>query len=244
MIDFHCHYSDERVFARADALMGAAVQRGVRKFYLAGTHSAEWALQLELQKKYPKLIKTAFGVHPWWAEKFSDAELDQELDRLQKQILVADALGETGLDFSSKRDPAGYDRQKRAFAAQVALAGKLGKPVVLHVVKAFNEVWAGMPSLMGSHGRFRVPVVLHRYSGSVEEAQRWVQAGALISISVDVVHPQRGPRLQKVVLAVPVEQLLIETDAPDLPDQDLAAAYQWVAQAKGVGVEELAKERF
>lgn len=229
--------------------MGAAFQRGVQKFYLAGTHSVEWARQLELQKKYPKAVKTAFGVHPWWAEKFSNAELDQELDRLQKQVLEADALGETGLDFSSKRDPAAFDRQNRAFAAQVALAAKLAqldtvKPVVLHVVKAFNEVWAGIQSLMGSHGRFRVPVILHRYSGSVEEAQRWVQAGALISISVDVVHPQRGPRLQKVVQAVPIEQLLIETDAPDLPDHELAAAYQWVAQAKGVGVEELAKERF
>jgi TatD DNase family protein len=249
LIDSHCHYSDERVFVDADRLIGEAQARGVRKFYLAGTHSQEWARQLELKRRFPGLIKTAFGVHPWWAEKFSETELLQELEQLKNKIHAADGLGETGLDFSKKRDPAGFERQQLAFESQINLALSLAgegtpKPLVLHVVAAWNEVWTGVQKIIGPNGRFLVPVVLHRYSGSVEESARWVRAGALISISVDVIHPARGPRLQNVVHAVPVEQLLIETDAPDLPDQDLAAAYQWVAQAKGVAVDTLAVERF
>jgi TatD DNase family protein len=243
-IDAHCHLSDERVFSESLKFIDRAQQAGVRKIMLGGVEPKEWNRQIELRKQCPGVISTSFGLHPWWIEKLSDEEIAHALSRLRVDAVEANAIGETGLDFHSKRDPARFKAQRATFLAQVEIAQALKKPLVLHVVKAHAEALSILKS-----AKFTQPLMVHSFSGSVEEAREWMKLGALLSFSGGVLVPGKFMKAKEVIQTVPLHHLLLETDAPDQAWRDglnepslIPELYQGVASLLGVKVELLTQK--
>jgi TatD DNase family protein len=135
-------------------------------------------------------------------------------------------VGEIGLDKSLE---APMDDQVRIFEKQVELAEAVNLPVILHVVKAFNE----MLGFMKAHQPV-VPMIIHGYNGSPEMAEELVKAGFLISFGQAITgeHSKIVESLQKV----PVEKMFLETDEGDM---DIRELYQFAAEVKGISEDHL-----
>ncbi len=209
-IDSHCHLSDERVFADCENLIQNAKQAGVGRVMIGGVNPAEWARQKSLLKTHPDFIRCSFGLHPWWVEKYSRAEIEFILQTLETEISHAHALGETGLDFHQKRPKAHFQDQEFAFRKQIEIAKKHQKPLVLHVVSAHSEAQA-MIKEIGLNG---LPIMIHSFSGSPEMAKQWIAMGAYLSFSGTFLKEGREKARHSLSLT-PLDRILFETDSPD-----------------------------
>ncbi len=209
-IDAHCHLSDPRVGGQAFSQIERALSAGVRQMMMGGLHEEEWGAQSRLKGKYPDVIQTSYGIHPWWIEKFDLLELDRMMSVLRKEVIHADAIGETGLDFYSKRNPSRFQDQEYFFRQHIQLAEETNKPLVLHIVNAHERALA----LMNEEGS-TVPAMVHSFSGSAEEARAWVTRGAIVSFSGSILMEPRRKKVIEALKAVPLDHLLFETDSPD-----------------------------
>lgn len=195
------------------------------------------------------LVYAAIGIHPHYARRMDDAALESMRElALQPKVV---AVGEIGLDFF--RDLAPRDVQRRAFLAQLAWAGKLGKPVIIHDRDAHDEIldiletWATEVQASPLAGRLGV---LHTFSGDLSMAERAVEMGFYLSISGPVTY-EKEERLPEIIQAVPLDRLLVETDCPYLPPhpyrgQRNEPAYvrlvaEKIAALRGIGLDTLAE---
>ncbi len=194
----------------------------------------EWVMQNLMAKDFPpEDIENGFysvGFHP-----YNVGKVDQEetLDRVRKamehpRVL---AIGEIGLDKSLE---APMELQQQIFEKQVAMAESAKLPVILHVVRAFNEILGFMKT---QHPV--VPMIIHGYNGNPQMAAELVKAGFLISFGQAITgeHSKIVESLQKV----PVEMMFLETDEGDM---DIRELYQFAAEVKGVSVDHLRVQIF
>ncbi|MBU6155235.1 MAG: TatD family hydrolase [Bdellovibrionales bacterium] len=211
-IDSHCHLSDVRMEARSEIAIREALGAGVGCLMLGGVQSSEWACQLELKKKFPEVIRSSFGIHPWRIEQLAPTELEREFELLRQELPKADALGETGLDFYKKRNPECFALQEEFFRRSLLLAENERKPLVLHIVHAHARARELVKA-----AKLSVPLMIHSFSGSAEDAKEWVKLGALLSFSGGIARksPDSGRRAKAALKMTPLSNLLFETDAPD-----------------------------
>lgn len=206
-VDTHCHLNHERFAGQAAAVLQRAAAVGVERVVVIGCDvpSSRWAV--ELAAEHPGVF-AAVGLHPHSAGEWS-ASTERELRELAGHRKVV-ALGEMGLDFY--RDRAPRPAQVLVFRAQLALAAELGLPVVVHTRESMPEALAELegPAVAGLRG------VLHCFSGGVEEARHAVALGLHLGVGGVLTYPRPG-ELPAVAVAVPLERLLLETDAPYLP---------------------------
>lgn len=144
------------------------------------------------------------GVHPWCADggNISDVE---------RRAAEADAIGEIGLDFACDTP---REEQKRIFMEQLALAERLEKPVVLHCVRAFEEVMRILKN-------YRLKAaIFHGFIGSVEQAQRAVRQGYYLSFGERTF---RSPKSVEAMRSTPLSNLFVETDESDTPIAEIYA---------------------
>jgi TatD DNase family protein len=213
-IDNHCHLSDERIFDRAETLVKEATEAKVTRFALAGVEPAEWKRQVELKAKFGDSLILNFGLHPWWVEKYSASEIKEILQILDQEIVHANGVGETGLDFYEKRDPSRFDDQREAFRAQIHIAKRHKKPLILHIVQAHEEC----VKILKEEKAEELKLVLHSYSGNVTQLQEYLKLGAYVSYSGSLVKAARGEgheKTAKALLNTPINRVLFETDSPD-----------------------------
>lgn len=159
------------------------------------------------------------GIHPW------DAASDIALP----DFTACDIIGETGLDYACKVDRA---QQMELFKRHLAEAERLNKPVVLHVVKAFEDVMRVLRDYPMLHG-----VLFHGFIGSVEQAQRCFERGYFLSFGA---HSLRSRRTREVIAATPPNLLFVETD--DSTEPTIEELYSEVAKIRKMSVEELARQ--
>ena len=219
-IDAHCHLSDDRVTDKQlKEILDQAEKQNLTHFILGGVKPREWDKQLELKRKFPHQFSLVFGLHPWWIDERAreasstsscEQELENALERLSQQVPTLTAIGETGLDFARERKQSSGALQLWAFQAQLELARKSNKPLVLHVVRAHNEVLALLRRRGGHAG------IVHSFSGTRPEAKQYVELGLVISIGARVTHPD-ATELHAVAKEIPLQNLVFETDAPDQP---------------------------
>ncbi|MBQ1939048.1 MAG: TatD family hydrolase [Alistipes sp.] len=156
------------------------------------------------------------GVHPWQA---ADGKLPST-----DEIASAEAVGEIGLDKASGVD---FSLQMVQFQAQLRLAEAYRKPVVLHVVRAYEEVLKALDEV-------QLPaVIFHGFIGSPELAERLIRRGFYLSFGERTF---RSSKTQEALRRVPLARLFIETDESRMP---LAEIYEKAAEAKGITCEEL-----
>lgn len=173
---------------------------------------------IDIHTHHPTSATTlrAVGVHPWQAAMES---LPSEV-----AIMAAEAVGEIGLDKVCAVD---FEQQKAVFAAQLDLAEHLDKPVVLHCVRAFEEV------MLCLDGRVLPAVIFHGFIGSKEQAERALQRGYYLSFGM---RTGRSPKTIEALRYTPLDRLFVESDEETTP---IEIIYEQVAAWRNVSIKEL-----
>ena len=206
LVDSHSHF-DVRAFDHDRAAAHArALAAGVDRQIVPAVDAHTWPQLRRVCAGIPGLFP-AYGLHPVYLETHRPHDLDSLRDWLLQERPVA--VGECGLDYFVE----GLDRerQQRYFDGQLALAAEFDLPLVVHARRAVDAVIASIRRFPGVRG------VVHSFSGSPEQARQLHQLGWLLGIGGPVTY-ERANRLRKLVATLPIEQLLLETDAPDQPD--------------------------
>ncbi|MCR5561145.1 MAG: TatD family hydrolase [Bacteroidales bacterium] len=238
-IDTHTHVTDEAFRGEEDAVVERAVAAGVGKMLLADTGSAERPPMFEFCGRHPGVVFPMLGVHP---ENLRENWRD-EVDLLEAWLPRHPvAIGEIGLDYHW--DVSFKEQQKAALMAQFELAASLDLPVNIHLRDATEDFVDLMKGCAGLHLRGN----LHAYSGSYETWKELCRYGDW-SIGVGGVVTFKNARLPEVVAAIPLEKILLETDAPYLAPTPLRGTRNEsanipiiaakVAETKGVPLEEV-----
>ena len=240
-IDTHCHLYDEAFDGDRDEAIQRALDAGVTTMLLPDIDSGSTSRLDALQAQYPDVFRSMAGLHPTSVKE----DYPQELEHVHARLFAANtfvAIGEIGMDLYWDRT---YETQQReVLRTQLLWAEELGLPVCLHIRKAHNEVFG----LLRDMNRPAWRGVMHCFGGSVQEAHRAVEMGFHLGIGGVVTFKNAG--MADVVRAVPLERLLLETDAPYLSPvphrgQRNESAYlpliaQKIAELKEISVEEVA----
>jgi len=250
LFDSHAHLNSERYEGERDQIVEAIEKSELAYVMNIGFDLESSVMAVEQAKKYPWCY-AAVGCHPHDTKTMDEAALVM-FKGLAKKPKVK-AIGEIGLDFYY--DHSERDVQRYWFRRQVQLAMELEMPIVIHDRDANDEVM----SILKEEGVFSraraeklgdAKLLMHCFSGSKELALRYVKLGATISIAGPVTYKNSRKSIE-VVEAVPLEHLLIETDAPYLtpepfrgktnrPDYVEYTARK-IAEIKGIGYEEAAR---
>jgi TatD DNase family protein len=210
LFDSHCHLHDRRV-GDAAAQIERAHAAGVAGFLLAGVDPDGWRDELELQARFPEL-RLSYGVHPQIVAQAGDSAA-QMVDALALALDGAlprpVAVGETGLD-GLDENRASLALQERLFRRQIALSVKHALPLVLHVLRAHPQALSILSSVSLPERRG----VLHSCSASAELLREYLVIGFSVSFSGAVANPT-ARKIHAAARAVPLDRLLVETDAPD-----------------------------
>ncbi len=209
LFDTHAHLHFPEFADDLDAVLARARAAGVRHMVTIGTDVPSSRAAVALAAREPD-VWAAVGIHPHEASLADPAQL-AEIERLAAAPRVV-AIGETGLDFFRNLSP--RDAQARAFRAQLALARRARKPVLVHCRDAHEETLAILAE--GSVGE--TGGIMHCFSGDTAIAKRCLDLGLLISLAGPVTYP-KARALPEVAKLVPGDRLVVETDCPFLPPQ-------------------------
>ena len=247
-IDTHCHLYDEAFDADRDQALQRALDAGVSTLLLPDIDSTSTPHLDAFLQAHPDCCRPMAGLHPTSVKEDYKQELAHVHDRLfhlsplTSHLSPFIAVGEIGMDLYWDRT---YEEQQRlVLKTQMRWAEELDLPVCLHIRKAHNEVFG----LLRDLNRSRYRGVMHCFGGSVQEAHRAVEMGFYLGIGGVVTF--KNATLADVVKAVPLESLLLETDAPYLSPiphrgQRNESSYipliaQKVADLRGITLDEVA----
>jgi TatD DNase family protein len=209
MIDTHCHLTDPRLAEQLEAVLARAAAAGVERIVTIGTHPADWDAALEVTRGRPS-IRCALGAHPNNCQDIEFDAIAQLRGYLQNPTVVA--MGEMGLDYHYDSFP--RQRQAEYLEAQLQIARELNWPVIIHCREAVDDCLAILRSFAG------IQAVFHCFTGTADEARRIWDAGFLTGFT-GVVTFKNGQGLRDIAAAAPVEQFLVETDAPYLSPEPM-----------------------
>ncbi|HZF97009.1 MAG TPA: TatD family hydrolase [Pseudoxanthomonas sp.] len=206
LVDTHCHLDvaefdpdREQVLARAQA---ASVLRQV----VPAIDADSWP-RLRAVCGTDAGLFAAYGLHPMFLDSHRPRHLQELGDWIERERPVA--VGECGLDFYVEGLDA--EAQRVYFEEQLALARDFGLPVIVHARRAVDAVIQAIRRIAPPGG------VVHSFAGSAQQAAQLWKLGFMVGIGASVTYP-RARRLRALVSGLPIEQLLLETDAPDQPD--------------------------
>jgi TatD DNase family protein len=221
LVDSHAHLDSPRYDADREELLQRAWQQGVRTVLSIGIGEGPDTMQqaLELSRSYagkpgvPRVLATA-GIHPHEAQLADQAALAKLEDLLANPNVLA--VGEIGLDYYYDHSP--RPQQKQAFAQQMEVAAAKRRPIIIHCRPSdgSSNAWddtldmiesAWVPTNLGG--------ILHCFTGEWEHARRALDCGFLISFAGNITFP-RAENIREVAAKVPLDRMLIETDAPFL----------------------------
>ncbi len=238
LVDSHAHLDAPEFDDDRDAVLARARAAGVSRQIVPAVNAAGWPKLRDLCARETGLLP-AYGLHPMYLDDHRDADLSSLREWIERERPVA--VGECGLDcFVEGLDPA---RQAFFFDGQLRLARDFDLPVVVHARRAVDQVMAAIRRFGPLRG------VVHSYPGSADQAKRLFDLGFLVGIGGPVTY-ERANRLRTLATTLPIDCLLLETDAPDQPDSDhrgqrneparLVRVLDAVAELRGIAPAELA----
>ena len=193
-----------------DEVIRHAAAQGVRRLVVTGTSITASARAVELCDAHPQTLFATVGIHPHHADELDGHSIAALRDLLASPAVVA--VGECGLDYY--RDFSPRDRQREAFAAQLELAAQAGRPVFLHQRDAHEDFVAMLRDS-------RANGVAHCFTGGRRELRDCLDLGLYVGVTGWVCDERRGRELRDALDTLPLDRLLIETDAPYLLPRDL-----------------------
>lgn len=240
LFDTHAHYDDDWFDEDRDALLAVMPERGVGLIVNPGITVETSRQAIAMAEQYPH-VYAAVGIHPENCHDFVPQHIDflRELAKHPKVV----AIGEIGLDYYWDTNPP-KEFQQEVLRAQLALAQELKLPVIIHDRDAHADTLAIVKEFPEVTG------VFHCYSGSVEDARTLVKMGWMLSFNGAATF-KNARKAPEVIAEVPMERLMIETDAPYLAPvphrgkrNDSSLMYlvaEKIAQIKGLTTDEVAR---
>lgn len=240
IFDTHTHLNVENFNETVEEELALAKEMGVTLHNVVGFDRPTIERAIELADAHPEIYLT-LGWHPTEAGSYND-EVESYLRQVLKHPKVI-ALGEIGLDYYWMEDP--KEVQNKVFKRQIVLAKELDLPFVVHTRDALKDTYEVIKEVgVGPRGG-----IMHSYSGSLEMAERFMDLGMMISFS-GVVTFKKSIELQECAQHLPLEKILVETDAPYLAPvpkrgRENKTAYtryvvEKIAELRGMTVEEVA----
>lgn len=235
LIDSHCHLDAAEFDGDREAVVQRASQAGLGTLIVPAVERANFGAVASVCREFP-ICRPAYGIHPLYVARAEAADLQVLRVRLLGDGVVA--VGEIGLDYYVD----GIDRQRQLvlFTEQLRLAAELGLPVLLHVRRAVDAVLAQLR---------RIPVVggiAHAFNGSRQQADEFLRLGFKLGFGGAMTHP-RATRLRDLAATLPLEAIVLETDAPDIPPHwlnggrnepaELARIAAELARLRGISVD-------
>jgi TatD DNase family protein len=208
LIDIGSNLTHDSFTADRDAVMARALQAGVRRQIITGADLVSSHQAAALAEQHPARLWSTAGVHPHHARSFAGSQRAELIELLLLKQVVA--VGECGLDYFRNLSPP--DTQRQAFIAQLEIAAQIHKPVFLHQRDAHGDFTAILRDFAGS----LKGGVAHCFTGGAAELEVYLALGLYIGITGWACDERRGLELRSSVARIPLERLLIETDAPYL----------------------------
>ena len=207
-VDTHCHFDFPPFTGDEEQSIAKAAEAGVQAIIVPSVEAAYFSRVLDLSTRHPALY-AALGLHPIVIERHRD----EDIERLDEIVQTAGdklvAIGEIGLDLY--REHPHFERQQTILDAQLRLAKRHDLPVILHSRRTHDKLAMHLK-------RIDLPRkgVVHGFSGSLQQAQRFIELGYKIGVGGTITYP-RASKTRDVIAKLPLASLLLETDAPDMP---------------------------
>jgi len=206
LIDSHCHLDFSVFDTDREAVIQRAKQTGISDIIIPGVSANNWA-KIQSLCSQNKMLHPCYGLHPYWLTQYDEKDLEKLKQFIDNNPCLA--IGECGLDY--RPEQADKNQQQYFFEAQLEIATEKNLPVIIHSVRATEEVIQRLrkyPKLTG---------MIHSYSGSYEQALLLIEMGFYLSFGGAISY-QHATKLRNIVSKIPLTSILIETDAPDQPD--------------------------
>jgi TatD DNase family protein len=204
LYDAHNHLADARFGEAQAALLMTCLSAGVTRMVVNGTCESDWPQVLALAQKFPAVLPS-FGLHPWYVHERTPHWRDNLIHFLDA---VPSAIGEIGLDRWKPALP--YEGQEDVFVAHLRLAAERNLPVSIHCLQA----WGRLLELLQAGPLPRRGFLLHSYGGPAELVPPLAKLGAYFSFPGYYAQESKA-RQRDTFRQIPLDRLLIETDAPD-----------------------------
>ncbi len=240
IFDTHTHLNVENFTDTVAEELALAKEMGVRIHNVVGFDTPTIERAIELADAHSEIYLT-LGWHPTEAGSYNDEVEAYLLDKLKHPKVIA--LGEIGLDYYWMEDP--KDIQEAVFRRQIQLSKEFDLPFVVHTRDALEDTY----EIIKSEGVGPRGGIMHSYSGSLEMAERFIELGMMISFS-GVVTFKKATDIQEAAQRLPLDKILVETDAPYLAPvpkrgKENKTAYtryvvEKIAELRGLTVEEVA----
>lgn len=213
LVDIGANLTHDSFDPDRDAVIQRAVAAGVRRMIVTGASPGGSVHALEMARVQPGVLYATAGIHPHHAAEFTPATAAL-LRRLADNTETV-AVGECGLDYYRNFSPASM--QRTAFAGQLAIATEVHKPVFLHQ----RDAHADFTAILREYQAGLSGGVAHCFTGGAAEMEEYLAMGLYIGITGWLCDERRGQDLQDAVPYLPLDRLLLETDAPYLVPRDL-----------------------
>lgn len=241
LTDTHTHLYSKEFEADRNTLIKTAINKGITRFFMPNIDSESIAGMYQIEKEFPENCFAMMGLHPCSVNAVYQQELDVIRYWLSKRKFVA--IGEIGIDLYW--DKTFFQQQQDAFRTQIALAKQYQLPYVIHSRNSFNETM----EIVKEFKHDDIKAIFHCFSGNVQQAEQVIEAGNF-KLGIGGVVTFKNSGLDKVVEAIELKHIVLETDAPYLapapyrgkrntPDYLLLIA-QKIAEIKNISIEEVA----
>ncbi|MBD1571956.1 TatD family deoxyribonuclease [Vibrio sp. S17_S38] len=211
-VDTHCHF-DFPAFKQTQKHLNIANDAGVSKIIIPSVGESNWLEIKTLCDQFSPLYYS-LGLHPYFIKHHEDDALENLKQALSSRSKQCVAIGECGLDFMLEPlllTPDMIQKQSLLFEAQVALAAELHLPLILHSRKAHDQVLKILRLYKPQKGG-----VIHAFSGSYQQAMEYIKLGFYIGVGGIITYP-RAKKTRETILRIPLNSVVLETDAPDMP---------------------------
>ena len=242
IIDSHCHLTFGDYEEDMDLVIANAKEKGVQTILNVATNKDEYAQMVGLLERYP-FVYGAFGIHPDSIEPNNIIKIDELLDLLHHLKIIG--VGETGLDYHYETVDRKY--QQESFMIHIEAARQTGLPLIIHTRNADDDMVSILQETM-LYSPFKA--MLHCFSSSEKLAKKALDLGLYLSVS-GMITFKNANDLREIIKKVPLNRLLVETDAPFLAPVPyrgkrnepsyITETFKMLAELKNISLDELSK---
>ncbi|MDO6720605.1 TatD family hydrolase [Psychrosphaera sp. 1_MG-2023] len=204
MIDSHCHLDFSRFDQDRDAVLERAALVGVTDFIIPGVTRRHWQRQIDLCRR-TEGFHFALGCHPYYINEFVETDLDLLCQLAKQRDCIA--IGECGVDSTI----VGIEKQIDIFIQHIKIANQLQLPLIVHHRQSHHHIFSAFKICKPNFGG-----VIHAFSGSLQDSLKYIELGFKLGIGGTITYP-RATKTLKVLKEIMLEDIVIETDSPDMP---------------------------
>ena len=204
-IDTHCHLDNPLLSTNIDSVLKESLDHGVEVLVMPAVNRKSLDDVIKIAQQYPQCL-FALGYHPLFIDNYKEGDIDILSNYLNEHDAVA--VGEIGLDFFTRRD--NLVDQENLFVDQLKLAKSFDLPVIVHARGAIDRILKHLRSMKIKGG------IIHAFNGSFQQAYQLIELNFKLGFGGAMTY-QRATHLRKLAEQLPIESIVLETDAPDMP---------------------------